>query len=129
MFDELRKYKNNDHFFLKKGDLLSAKSKEVPEMPGMYYVIKLAQGRIELVYIGLSGMINGDDSKSQLLRSCIIKQQLFFAQKFVDENIEGLDIYWFVTFDGKNKDLPSFVEGQIMQRFFDQNERMPVWNR
>ena len=130
MFDELRKYQKNDHFFLKKGDLLSAVSKDVPEMPGVYYVIKLAQGGIELVYIGKSGMINDDDPfKSQLLRSSIIKQQLFFAQKFVDENIEGLDIYWFVTFAGKNKDLPSFVEGQIMQRFYDQFGRMPKWNR
>lgn len=130
MFDELEKYKNNDHFFLKKGDLVSAASTEVPEMPGVYYVIKLAQGRIELVYIGKSGMVNGDDdSKSQLLRSSIIQQQLFFAQKFVDENIEGLDIYWFVTMDDKNKELPSFVEGQIMQRFYDQNRRMPKWNR
>ena len=96
---------------------------------GVYYIIKLAQGRIELVYIGKSEMINGDDSKSQLLRSSIIKQQLFFAQKFVDENIDGLDIYWFVTFYDKNKDFPSFVEGQIMQRFYDQNGRMPKWNR
>ena len=37
MFDELRKYKNNDHFFLKKGDLLSAECEEVPEMRG--YII------------------------------------------------------------------------------------------
>lgn len=130
MFDELRMYKNEDHFFLKKGDLLSVASKDVPDMPGVYYVIKLAQDRIELVYIGKSGMINEDDpTKSQLLRSSIIKRQLFFAQKFLDENIEGLDIYWVVTFDHKNKDLPSFVEGQIMQRFFDQNRRLPKWNK
>lgn len=130
MFDELRKYKKNDHFFLKKGGLLSAASKEVPENPGVYYVIKLAQGRIELVYIGRSDMIDGDDhSKSQFLRSSIIKQQLLFAQKIVDEDIDGLDIYWFVTFDRKNNDLPSFVEAQIMQRFYDQNGRMPRWNR
>ena len=130
MFDELRKYKKEDHFFLKKGDLLSDASTKVPDMPGVYYIFKLAQGRVELVYIGKSGMINQDGhSKSELLRSSINKNQLFFEQKFEAEDIEGLDIYWVVTFDDKNKDLPSFVEGQIMQRFFDQNRRLPKWNK
>lgn len=135
MFDELKKYKKNDHFFLKKGVLLSDVSEEVPQMPGVFYIIKLARGRVELVYIGKSEMINQDDNtKGQLLRSSInnlqngTKEQIISEQKFESENIDGLDIYWFVTFDEKNKDLPAFVEGQIMQRFYDQNGRMPKWN-
>lgn len=129
MFDELEKYEKNDHFFLKEGDHLSAKSKEVPEMPGVFLVIKLARGRVELVYIGSSDMTNENISKSKLLRTSLVNQQLFFEQKFVEENIDGLDIYWYVTFDNKNKDLPLFVQGQIMQMFYDQNGRMPKWNR
>lgn len=136
MFDELKKYKKNDHFFLMKGGLLSDVSKEVPEMPGVFYIIRLAKGRVELVYIGKSEITNQDDNgKSQLLRSSInnlqngTKGQIISDQKFESENIDGLDIYWFVTFDEKNKDLPAFVEGKIMQRFFDQYGRMPKWNR
>ena len=32
-----------------------------------------------------------------------------------EENIDGLDIYWFVTFDKTNRDLPGYVEGLLMQ--------------
>ena len=49
MFDETRKYKNNSHFFFKKGNRLSEVSKNVSELPGVYYFIRLAKGRVELV--------------------------------------------------------------------------------
>ena len=135
MFDELKKYKKNDHFFLMKDGLLSDVSKKVPDMPGVFYIIKLAKGRVELVYIGKSGMANPDDDKNQLLRSSIndlqngTKGQIISDQKFESENIDGLDIYWFVTFDERHKDLPAFVEGTIMQRHFDIYGKLPKWNR
>jgi hypothetical protein len=52
MFDETKKYKNNGHFFFKNGNQLSEVSKNVPELPGVYYIVRLAKGRVELVYIG-----------------------------------------------------------------------------
>ena len=58
MFTETKKYKNNDHFFFKKGDSLSDVSKDVPELPGIFYVIRLARGGIDLVYISRSGMLS-----------------------------------------------------------------------
>jgi len=135
MFDETRKYKNNGHFFFKKGDRLSEVSKNVPELPGVYYVIRLAKGRIELVYIGKSGTItqNGQ-SQEQLLRGIInnkqdgMKRQDFFDKKMTEENIDGLDIYWYVTMDKSNSDLPGYVEGLLMQRFFEIHGRLPLWN-
>ena len=57
MFDEIKKYKNNGHFFLKKGDNLKQVSKGVPDLHGIYYIVRLSNGRIELVYIGKSGLI------------------------------------------------------------------------
>ena len=88
MFDETRKYKNNGHFFFKKGDRLSEVSKNVPELPGVYYVIRLAKGRVELVYIGKSGTITRSEQfKDQLLKGRInnkqdgMKQQDFFEKK------------------------------------------------
>ncbi len=35
-----------------------------------------------------------------------------------EENIDALDIYWFVTYDEDHKDLPGFVEAILMQHFF-----------
>jgi hypothetical protein len=136
MFDEIEKYKNNGHFFFKKGDRLLEVSKDVPLLPGVYYIIRLAKGKVELVYIGKSGTITQNGQfKDQLLRVRInnkqdgIKRQEFFDKKMTDENIEGLDIYWFVTIDKTNIDLPAYTEALLMQRFYEVHGKLPLWNK
>lgn len=136
MFAETNKYKNNGHFFFKKGDKLSVVSKDVPNLPGIYYIIKLAKGRIELVYIGKSGTMHQDGNfGDQMLKVRInnkydgVKRQQYFDQKFQEEQIEALDIYWFVTFDEKHKDLPGYVEGLLLQRYFEVHDTLPPWNK
>jgi hypothetical protein len=137
MFSETKKYKLNGHFFFKKGDDLAVVSKDVPEMPGIFYVLRLAQGNVDLVYIGQSGTIlqSGEFNK-QLLRSSFttnqdgIKRQEFFDSKVKTEKIDALDIYWFVTMDNKsNQDLPGYVEGILMQRYFEVYGKLPPWNK
>lgn len=136
MFDEIKKYKNNGHFFFKKGDNLKQVTKDVPALPGIYYIIRLAKGRIELVYIGKSGTIQQNGQfKDQGLQGRLnnkqegINRQDYFESQILRENIDALDIYWFVTFDTKNRDLPGFVEGLLIQRFFEINGRLPHWNK
>ena len=136
MFDETKKYKNNGHFFFKKGNQLSEVSKGVPELPGVYYIVRLAKGRVELVYIGKSGTITQTGQfKEQLLKGRInnkldgLKRQDLFDKKMIEENIDGLDIYWFVTMDKTNNDLPGYVEGLLIQRFFEVQGSLPLWNK
>lgn len=135
MFDELHKYKNKGHFFFKKGQQLSQESKNVPDKQGVYYIMRLSQQKAELVYIGKAGTIkqNGE-YKIQSLKKRInnkqkkVKRQVFFEQKMIEEGIEALDIYWFVTVDDKQKDIPQYVEGLIMQRYFETFGELPLWN-
>ncbi|MCX6250554.1 MAG: hypothetical protein NTX61_07375 [Bacteroidetes bacterium] len=136
MFDETKKYKNSGHFFFQKEDKLLDVSSLVPELPGVYYILRLAKGKIDLVYIGKSGTINQSGTfKEQLLRGRInnkqegMKRQEFFDKKLVEEKIDGLDIYWFVTMDKTNNDLPGFVEGLLMQRYFEVHGKLPLWNK
>ena len=136
MFDELNKYKNQGHFFFSPGNNLNEASAEVPNLPGIYVIYRLARGRVELVYIGKSGTLeqNGD-FKKQLLQSRLnnkqegISRQQFFELKIKEQNIDALDIYWYVTFDDKHQDLPAYVEGLILQKFFDVHGRLPEWNK
>lgn len=58
-----------------------------------------------------------------------MKRQQYFEQKMEQEKIHGLDIYWFVTYDKQDQDLPSFVEGQIIQFYFDLHGCLPPWNK
>jgi hypothetical protein len=82
MFDEIKKNKNNGHFFFKKGDNLKQVSKTVPDLPGVYYIIRLSNGQIELVYIGKSGLIRQNGQfKDQGINSCLNNKQgvVFFV--------------------------------------------------
>ncbi len=136
MFDETEKYKHQGHFFFKKGNNLAVQSKDVPDLAGVYYILRLAKGKVDLVYIGRSGTMQQNGSmKVQSLRSRLnnkqdgSKRQVFFDQKMDAETIDGLDIYWFVTMDSDHQDLPAYVEGLLMQRFFEVFGRLPLWNK
>lgn len=136
MFDQTNKYANHGHFFLNPGDSLREKSSDVPNLPGVYYIMKLADGHIYLVYIGSSGTLyqNGAFS-SQLLRGRLnnkqggMKRQQFLEKKIKEEKIDALDIYWFVTFDENHQDLPGYVEGKLVQRYFEIYGELPPWNK
>lgn len=136
MFSELNKYKNNGHFFFEPGNKLALISKDVPDRPGVYYILRLAKGKIYLVYIGKSGTITQSGKfKDQLLKRRInnkqdgTKRQEFFDKKMIEESIEALDIYWFVTMDADNDDLPGYVEGLMIQRYYEQFKKLPPWNK
>jgi hypothetical protein len=136
MFDELKNYKNKGHFFFQKGNKLKEVSKEVPNLPGIYYIYRLRRGKIDLVYIGKSGtMLSNGKFKDQLLNKQLnngqkgISRQEFFEQKLAEEESDALDIYWHVTFDEKNKDIPSYVEGILLQHYFEIYGRLPEWNK
>ena len=136
MFDELEKYKTNGHFFFEKGKSLAKVSKDVPNEAGVYVIYKLSGGKIELVYIGKSGTINQNGTfKEQKLRKRLnnkqdgVKRQEYFENKIAAENIDALDIYWYVTFDKNNQDLPAYIEGVLMQHYFEVYSVLPAWNK
>ena len=60
MFDELRKYKNNNHFFFSEKDDLKSVCNAPKNKSGVYIVYELKNGKIEMVYIGSSGKVQND---------------------------------------------------------------------
>lgn len=139
MFDELSKYKSKDHFFFSADDILSETCNAPKNGVGVYLVFALKKGRIELVYIGSSGKLlqNGElEIPKEGLYDRIVngkqfkdKQKRSWKAVLELEKMETLDIYWYETFDKNNYDIPSFVEGLVMQRFFEINGRLPKWNK
>ena len=136
MFTELKKYKNTGHFFFSSGQTLKKQSHEVPDLPGVYYILRLTCEKIDLVYIGKSGTMQQNGKfKDQGLQGRInnkqegLKRQDYFELKCREEKINCLDIYWFVTFDKINQDLPGFVEGTILQHYFKVHGILPLWNK
>lgn len=130
MFDETKKYKTQGHFFFKKGNSLKEQSVDVPELPGVYYILRLAKGKVDLVYIGKSDNdLQSGSTVGASLADALTQAVAQFQNKMTEENIDGLDIYWFVTMDKTNNDLPGYVEGILMQRYFDIHGKLPPWNK
>ena len=55
MFDELNKYEDNDHFFFEANNELATVCNAPTDKVGVYLVYALERGKINLVYIGMSG--------------------------------------------------------------------------
>lgn len=135
MFDELKQYNNSGHFFFVRGQILSQVC-NAPEKAGVYYILSLAKGRVSLVYIGASGTINQKGKFStQLLKGRLnnkqngVKRQQFFEEIMLQQEIDALDIYWFVTFDKYNQHIPAYVEALLLQKHFDLYGCLPEWNK
>jgi hypothetical protein len=142
MFDELDSYKDWGHFFLKSGDKLKTVCNAPSDKSGVYVVYALKKGRIELVYIGSSGKMNKDGTmfvrKSGLGG---IKDRLVNGHQFGKmprriswpymleiENIEALDVYWYVTHSDKINDCPVVVENMLLSRYSEVYGSLPRWN-
>jgi len=128
MFDDLAKYDNNGHFFYKKGDDTLKLSQKLPNKSGVYYILKLVKGKIKLSYIGKSDPTKAENKTLNLMfddkeKGTSLNQ--FFDKKMNEEEIDALDIYWFVTDD----DDPSEIANKILQNNFDFFGALPDWNK
>ena len=142
MFDELNKYTGN-HFFLQLTDKLMQVCNAPADKSGVYVVYALAKGKIDLVYIGRSGKKGADGNIQTRIAGCggikdrIVNGKHFngvarrnsWPQQMRLENIEALDVYWYITFDEINKDFPEDVERQLLQRYINLYGSLPRWNK
>lgn len=143
MFDELAKYKLTNHFFLEATDSLSEKCNAPSTKSGIYIVYALKHGKIDLIYIGRSGRKNSDGSifirKAGLggIKDRIVNGHQFgkvprrisWINQMREENIEALDVYWYVTHDINNNDCPSEVEKELLQTYASIYGQLPRWNK
>ncbi len=86
MIDELKQYKNQGHFFFKPGDSLKTVSKDVPDLPGVYFIYRLSRGRVEIVYIEEAGIMlqNGAFEKHGLKSGLNSKHDGMTKQNYFD---------------------------------------------
>lgn len=138
MFDELENYPHQDHFFLDGRSRLDAVCNAPKKAAGVFLVYKLANGRVQLVYVGASELI-GSEEKDVLFK-CGLYDQIVYGEhygqprhiswkdKIVKEGIDALDIYWYETFHSELQDLPGHVQGLLLQIHFSRFGCLPEWH-
>ncbi|QHS58835.1 hypothetical protein [Chitinophaga agri] len=143
MFDILNKYKKQDHFFLKPEQDLQKVCNAPADKSGLYIIYALKKGRVELIYIGHSGKIEKDGSLSIRkegvggLKDEIINGMQFgktpahiaWKKQMNRENIEALNIYWYVTHDTGYTDCPEVIKRNLLRQHQDIFGAFPKWNK
>jgi len=139
MFDELNKYKTNGHFFFNPTDNLAAVCNAPGNCSGIYFIYALEKGKVNLIYIGISGRKGADGNimhRKGGIRGRFLTGKQFgdrrsktWPAKMKEENIEALDIYWWITYDGKVKDFPRDVEEQLLKKYHATFGELPRWNK
>ncbi|MDD5569638.1 MAG: hypothetical protein PHD97_00605 [Bacteroidales bacterium] len=143
MLDDLTKYKQHDHFFFGQRDDLKNVCNAPTDKSGVYIVYALTRGKVKLYYIGCSGKLKKDGSifirKAGLggIKDRIVNGHQFgkvprkysWPMQMKIEDVEALDIYWYVTHDEKYIDCPRIIENKLLQKHLDIYGRLPKWNK
>jgi hypothetical protein len=139
MYKELKKFKIKNQFCFAVGDNLEAVTNANENGSGVFLVYQVEGDEKELIMVGSTGTIQNNGtlkSKNGGLYDKIVNGHQFaktgrkysWPSQMKLENITLLEVHWYETFNDKNSIIPTFVEGQVLQNFFDENAKLPRWN-
>lgn len=142
VFDELSKYKQSNHFFFTQKDSLREVCNAPNNKSGLYTVYALKNGKVELIYIGRSGKVDKNGAifirkaglggiKDRIVNGHQfgkIPRRISWLNQMQKENIEALDVYWYITHDETFSDCPRILENKLLQKHLSVFGRLPKWN-
>jgi hypothetical protein len=140
MYKELKKIKISGNFLFNTDDQLENVCNAPHGASGIFMVYEIVDAESKnLIMVGSSGTIQNDGSlkvKSGGLFDKIVEGHQFaktgrkysWPAQMKKENINQLEVVWYDTFNAKNKVIPTFLEGQMLQNFLDENGTLPKWN-
>ncbi len=138
MYKDLEKFKESNHFTFTIEDSLETVC-NASDGSGVFIVSALIGDEKELIMIGSTGTVQNDGSlksKNGGLYDKIVNGHQFaktgrkysWPAQMKIENMDSLEVLWYETFNETNKGIPTAIEGQLIQSFFDQNGKLPRWN-
>jgi len=140
MFDQLNKYKFKDHFFFTATDSLEEVCNAPDDRDGVYIIYELKNGKVNMVYIGASGIkIPGYAIREGLvgLQTTILygpesektPRSQSWPVKMLSEGIHALDIYWWGTYKNNRGDHPEDVKRSLYRAYKQIYGELPKWNK
>jgi len=139
MYKELTKFKTNNSFSFTADDSLEQICNATENGSGIFLVYDASNEEKELIMVGSTGTVQNDGtlkSKNGGLYDKIVNGHQFaktgrkysWPAQMKLEKRDRLEVYWYETFNAKNKFIPTYVEGLILQKFLDENGMLPKWN-
>ena len=139
MYKELKKIKTTNSFSLTLDNNLEEVCNASDNGSGVFLVYDATNEEKELIMVGSTGTVQNDGtlkSKNGGLYDKIVNGHQFaktgrkysWPAQMKKEDINRLEVVWYETFNEKSKAIPTFVEGQVLQNFLDENGKLPRWN-
>ena len=139
MYKELKKFEVSNSFTYSIDDSLEEVCNATETGSGIFLVYAIDEEEKELIMVGSTGTIQNDGtlkSKNGGLFDKIVNGHQFaktgrkysWPAQMKLESIERLEVLWYETFNDAIKVIPTYLEGQILQNFLDENGRLPKWN-
>jgi hypothetical protein len=139
MYKELKKFKVNNFFTFIVENSLEEVCNASETASGLFLVYAVEAEEKVLIMVGSTGTVQNDGSlksKSGGLYDKIVNGHQFaktgrkysWPAQMKKENISSIEVYWYDTFNEKIKVIPTYIEGQILQNFLDENGSLPRWN-
>ena len=139
MYKELKSIKNKNQFQFDLNDNLEEVCNAPDAASGIFLVYDISNEDKELIMVGSTGTVQNDGtlkSKNGGLYDKIVNGHQFaktgrkysWPAQMKKESIDKLEVYWYETFNDKNKIIPTFIEGQILQNFLTEFNQLPKWN-
>jgi hypothetical protein len=126
MFQEPKNYKDKDHFFFEADKELEKVCNAPKDKDGVFKVLELRNGKINLVYIGYSnsgGLFNEIVNGIHYDRN---SRKIGWTYQLLNDKTDALDVYWYVT-NGKDEQKKEQVD--MLKAFVDQTGKLPKWNK
>ena len=126
MFQEPKNYTDNDHFFFEADKDLEKVCNAPKDKNGVFKVLELRNGKINLVYIGYS---NSDGLFNEIVKGVHYDKnprKIGWTYQMLKDKTDTLDIYWYVT---DSKDEQKKVQVDMLKDFVDQTGKLPKWNK
>ncbi len=139
MYKELKSIKSKNQFVFDQNDSLEEVCNAPDTASGIFLVYDISNEEKELIMVGSTGTVQNDGtlkSKNGGLYDKIVNGHQFaktgrkysWPAQMKKESIDKLEVFWYDTFNDKNKIIPTFIEGQILQNFLIENNKLPRWN-
>ena len=139
MYKELKSIKIKNQFVFDIDDSLEEVCNAPDAASGIFLVYAISNEEKELIMVGSTGTVQNDGtlkSKNGGLYDKIVNGHQFaktgrkysWPAQMKKESIAKLEVFWYDTFNDKNKIIPTFIEGQIHQKFLKENNKLPKWN-
>ncbi len=123
MFQEPNSFTDADHFFFEAGQDLEKVCNAPKVKDGVFKVIELRSGNVNLIYVGFSKYRGLYNEIVNGLHNDNTPRKTAWNQQIIKDRTSAIDIYWYVT------DAQEETQIEMIKNYFSYTGKLSKWNK